>query len=168
MDMKVLYYPDYRLIADNKPLTSYTQVEATKVEEMFKLMYRTGGIGLAAPQVGWNVKLFILNITGDPLNKKVEKIYYNPVVKHDGSLISDIEGCLSFPGINAQIKRHEETTLEADTPAGHVKEHFVDLGARAVQHEMDHIEGMLFIERMTQADLRRNEMAIRALRNRRP
>ena len=168
MDMKVLFYPDFRLISDNKPLVSYTQEEATKVEEMFKLMYRTGGIGLAAPQVGWNVKLFILNITGDPLNKKVEKIYFNPVVKNDGGLVSDIEGCLSFPGINAQIKRYQETTLEAETPTGHVKEHFVDLGARAVQHEMDHLDGMLFIERMTQADLRRNEIAIRALRNHRP
>ena len=168
MEMKVLFYPDFRLIGDNKPLASYTQEEATKVEEMFKLMYRTGGIGLAAPQVGWNVKLFILNITGDPLNKKVEKIYFNPVVKNDGALVSDIEGCLSFPGINAQIKRYQETTLEADTPTGRVKEHFVDLGARAVQHEMDHLDGMLFIERMTQADLRRNEIAIRALRNRRP
>lgn len=168
MDMKVLFYPDYRLIGENKSLVAYTQEEATKVQEMFKLMYRTGGIGLAAPQVGWNVKLFILNITGDPVNKNAEKVYFNPIVRHDGILISDVEGCLSFPNILAQIKRYQETTLEAETPAGPIKEHFVDLGARAVQHEMDHLDGMLFIERMTQADLRRNEIAIRALRNRRP
>lgn len=168
MEMKVLFYPDYRLINTNAPLKAYTQEEASKVEEMFKLMYKTGGIGLAAPQIGWNIKLFILNITGDPTNKNTEKVYFNPVTKNDGPLISDTEGCLSFPGMNASIKRYQETVLEAETPTGHVKEHFVDLGARAVQHEIDHLDGMLFIERMTQADLRRNEVILRKMRNTRP
>jgi peptide deformylase len=166
--MKVLLYPDYRLINTNIPIKIYAHDEIAKVEEMFKLMYQIGGIGLAASQIGWGVKLFIINITGDPTNKNAERVYFNPVIKNDGPLISDTEGCLSFPNINAKIKRYQETILEAETPIGHVKEHFVDLGARAIQHEMDHIEGMLFIERMTQADLRRNEVALRILRNKRP
>lgn len=165
--MKVLFYPDYRLINTNVPLQSYTQEDAAKVEEMFKLMYQTGGLGLAAPQVGWNVRLFVMNISGDPKYKSTERVYFNPTIKNEGLMISDYEGCLSFPGINAKIKRYQETIMEADTPTGKVKEHFVDLGARAVQHEMDHLEGMLFIERMTQADLRRNEVTLRALRHRR-
>lgn len=164
MDMKVLLYPDTRLIADNTSIESYTKDVSDKVVEMFKVMYETKGIGLAAPQIGWNVKLFIMNVTGDSSNKSDERIYYNPTMKTYGELIIDMEGCLSFPQMAAWIKRYKEIELEAETPTGHIKETFIDLEARAIQHEIDHLNGLLFIEKMTPADLRRNEPLLRRMR----
>jgi peptide deformylase len=163
--MKILLYPDSRLTADNKPLDIYTDIEAQKVNEMFKLMYKTNGIGLAAPQVGWNVKLFILNLTGNQENKNDEKIYFNPSIILSGDLITDIEGCLSFPRIAAWIKRYQTAEITANTPTGKVTDTFVDFGARAIQHEIDHLNSQLFIERMTQADLRRYGKIIRQMKN---
>lgn len=160
--MKILLYPDSRLTANNKPLNMYTPAEAQKVDEMFTLMYQTKGIGLAAPQVGWNVRLFILNLTG---NKNDEKIYFNPSIQVSGDLITDMEGCLSFPKMVAWIKRHQTIELTADTPTGKITEQYTDFGARAIQHEMDHINSQLFIEKMSQADLRRNNKTLRQMRN---
>lgn len=162
--MEILLYPDPRLIETNDPLTEYTPEMAEKVKEMFELMYRTDGLGLAAPQVGWNVQLFVLNIT--PKDKSGERIYWNPKIFNLGDQVLDIEGCLSFPGVAAKIKRFEHTELHATTPTGEVTEYFEGLGARAIQHEMDHLEGMLFIDRMTPADQRKHAYALKQLRYR--
>lgn len=162
--LEILWYPDPRLVADNAPIKEYTPEMAERVKLMFELMYRTDGLGLAAPQIGWNVQLFVLNLT--PKDKTGEKIYWNPKITNSGSLVNDVEGCLSFPGINAKIKRYSSTILKADTPNGKVTESFEELGARAIQHEMDHLEGMLFIDRMTPADQRKHLAVLKQLRYR--
>lgn len=163
--MNILLFPDKRLVAQNKPLELYTEEVASKVSDMFKLMYETNGVGLAAPQIGWNVKLFILNISGDQSNKTLEKTYFNPIVKLLGDQIVDIEGCLSFPNIIANIKRYTEVELTASTPNGLVTEKFMDFEARAIQHEMDHINSQLFIERMTPADLKKHARILDRMRS---
>lgn len=163
--MNILLFPDKKLVAPNKTLESYTKETASKVSEMFQLMYQTNGVGLAAPQIGWNIKLFILNISGDPSNKNLEKIYFNPTVKLSGELVNDIEGCLSFPNIVALIKRYKEVELTSDTPNGIVTEKFIDFEARAIQHEMDHINSQLFIEKMTPADLKKHSKILDRMRN---
>jgi peptide deformylase len=76
------------------------------------------------------------------------------------------EGCLSFPGMNAIIQRHEEVRLVGEAPEGHVDEVLEGFNAQVVQHEMDHLEGILFVDRMTPADLRRNALALRGLEER--
>ena len=162
--MEVLLYPDPRLLEPNAPITEYTPEMAERVKEMFELMYKTDGLGLAAPQVGWNVQLFVLNLT--PKDKSGERVYWNPKIFNAGEQLLDIEGCLSFPGMSAKIKRFQTTEMTAQTPTGEVTEYFSDLGARAIQHEMDHLEGMLFIERMTPADQRKNAYAMKQLRYR--
>jgi peptide deformylase len=162
--LEILWYPDSRLTANNTPITEYTPEMADKVKEMFTLMYKTDGIGLAAPQIGWNVQLFVLNIT--PNDKSKERVYWNPKVFNTGSMINDVEGCLSFPTVNAKIKRYEHTEMTAQTPNGEVTEYFEGLGARAIQHEMDHLEGMLFIERMTPADQKKHAFILKQLRYR--
>jgi peptide deformylase len=162
--MEILWYPDSRLVANNAPITEYTPEMAEQVKEMFTLMYKTDGIGLAANQVGWNVQLFVMNIT--PNDKTGERVYWNPKILNIGDQVADIEGCLSFPTISAKIKRFEQTELNAETPTGHVTEYFEGLSARAIQHEMDHIEGMLFIDRMTPADQKKNAYVLKQLRYR--
>lgn len=162
--MEILLYPDPRLIDANAPITEYTSEMAEKVKEMFDLMYKTDGLGLAAPQVGWNVQLFVLNLT--PKDKTGERVYWNPKITNSGDQVLDIEGCLSFPNMAAKIKRFEQTEMTAQTPTGAVTETFTDLGARAIQHEMDHLDGMLFIDRMTPADQRKNAYTLKQLRYR--
>lgn len=162
--MEILFYPDPRLVEANAPITEYTPEMAERVKEMFTLMYKTDGLGLAAPQVGWNVQLFVLNLT--PKDKTGERVFWNPKILNIGGMVNDIEGCLSFPGMAAKIKRFEQTEMTAQTPNGEVTEYFTDLGARAIQHEMDHLDGMLFIDRMTPADQRKNAYGLKQLRYR--
>jgi peptide deformylase len=162
--LEILWYPDTRLTDTNSPVTEYTPEMAEKVKEMFTLMYKTDGIGLAAPQIGWNIQLFVMNVT--PKDKANERVYWNPKITNSGIQILDIEGCLSFPTVSAKIKRFQITELRAQTPNGAVTEYFEGLGARAIQHEMDHLDGMLFIERMTPADQKKNAFILKQLRYR--
>ena len=161
--MKVLLYPDSRLTQNNSLVRSYNDI-SSYIPEMFDLMYKTNGIGLAAPQVGINLQFFIMNVTGSPTNKADERVYFNPTIKTSGDTITDMEGCLSFPQIAAWIKRSNDVKLTAQTPTGQVVENFSELEARAIQHEIDHLDGLLFIERMTPADLRRNAQLLRKMR----
>jgi len=161
--MEIVTYPSEILLAINRPLQKYTPEAAAQVVEMLKLMYRTGGIGLAAPQVGWNVRLFTLGIPAVGDGDVKHRVLWNPEVETAGDLVPMREGCLSFPRIYAEIKRWTRVRLRAQSPEGPVDEIFVGLGAQAVQHEMDHLDGILFLEKMTPADRQRNDAAIRAL-----
>lgn len=162
--LSLVLYPDAKLTNSNAPITEYTPEMAEKVKDMFELMYATDGVGLAAPQIGWNVQLFVLNLT--PKDKTKQQVFWNPKVKNSGGWIDDIEGCLSFPGVFSKIKRYASTHLSAMTPEGPVELDFEDIGARAIQHEIDHLEGFLFIERMTPADQRKNLAMLKMLRYR--
>lgn len=164
VQVKILWYPDPRLIATNKPVAKYVPEMEPLIKAMFELMYKTDGIGLAAPQIGWNTQLFVMNLT--PKDKAGERVYWNPKITNSGEMISDIEGCLSFPGMSANIKRYAHTEMRAMTPTGEVVEQFDGLGARAIQHEIDHLDGMLFIERMTPADQRKHAYTLKQLRYR--
>lgn len=161
--MEIVLYPSDVLVAKNKPFGKYTSEDAARVVEMLKLMYQTGGVGLAAPQVGWNVRLFTLGVSAANDPEPKHRVIWNPEVEVSGEQKPMIEGCLSFPRISATIVRWNRVRLKAQTPEGPMDEIFVGLGAQAIQHEMDHLEGILFIEKMTPADRQRNDPAIRAL-----
>lgn len=164
VEIRILWYPDPRLVATNQPILKFTPDMESLTKAMFELMYKTDGIGLAAPQIGWNAQLFVMNLT--PNDKTGERVYWNPKITNSGDQVLDIEGCLSFPNMSAKIKRYSHTEMKAMTPAGEVTEHFDDLGARAIQHEIDHLEGMLFIDRMTPADQRKHAFNLKQLRYR--
>jgi peptide deformylase len=159
--MKILLYPHFRLSRPNQPLQQYTSKEKEKVAEMIDLMYKYDGVGLAAPQVGWNVQLFVMN-TG---KKGEEGIYINPKIVTSGDMIGVGEGCLSFPGLWATIKRFTNVQMTAEIPNRSIVQNFEGLQAQAIQHEIDHLEGMLIIERMTPADLRKNTLLLKRLKN---
>jgi len=120
------------------------------VREMFDLMYEANGIGLAANQVDLPYRLFVLNLKSDPEAREDEQVFLNPVITGRKGNAEGEEGCLSLPGLYAQVKRPERVSLNAYNLAGEEINLDLDgLFARAVQHEIDHLDGVLFIDRLS-------------------
>ncbi len=121
---------------------------------MFDLMYLHKGIGLAANQVELPYRLFIVNASGEEAAKDQEQVFINPVISRwTGSTEAD-EGCLSFPDITAPVRRAEKIVLSAYNLAGDDVHYELDgLFARAVQHENDHLDGVLFVDRLSPSHL---------------
>ena len=162
--MQILLYPDERLTAKAVELKEYTPETSRLVAEMLRLTSTRDGAGLAAPQVGWSARLFILSAPAAGDRDPKTRIVWNPSIETSGDLVPMGEGCLSFPGVWAEIQRWTRVRLLGQTPEGPIDEVFIGFGAQAVQHEMDHLEGLLFLEKMTEADRRLNEPILAALR----
>lgn len=160
--MEILRYPDPRLTFPNASLGAWSEDSANKVEQMRGVLLRSRGAGLAAPQVGWNVRLFLLSIPQEGGGKK-ERVIFDPVMEPAGGQKLMDEGCLSFPMMFGSIMRYDSVRITGMTPEGPVDEIVTNLEAQAVQHEMDHLNGILFIEKMTPADRKRNAFAIKEL-----
>jgi len=145
--MNILIYPDPRLRKKAQPLTSIDNKVHQKVEEMMELMHQSQGIGLAATQVGWNVRLFIIDADNNNHN---DKVFINPKIIEESGETNKEEGCLSFPGIMSKIIRAQRIKAHAYNLDGQKIEIEAEgLVARAWQHEMDHLDGCLFIDRMS-------------------
>ncbi len=116
--------------------------------DMLEVLKLQKGLGLAAPQAGENVRVFILN--PEELNLKGHSVFINPSVTTSGPLDKDEEGCLSIPGIFEYVRRPFSAAVTAYDLSG---EQFTleldDYAARAVQHENDHLDGILFVDRLT-------------------
>lgn len=120
------------------------------VEQMFELMYAAQGIGLAANQVDLPYRLFVINTSGDADLKDEEQVFINPVITRRQGTAEAEEGCLSLPGLYAQVKRPEKISVHAYNLQGEeIQAELDDLPARAVQHELDHLDGILFIDRLS-------------------
>lgn len=123
------------------------------VREMFDLMYAQEGIGLAANQVDLPYRFFILNVEGNP-EQGEELVFLNPVIGKRSGTVEAEEGCLSFPGIYAPVKRSAKITISAYNLAGEEVNYALSgLTARGAQHEYDHLDGVLFIDRLTPTGL---------------
>jgi peptide deformylase len=151
--LRILKYPHPALRHKSKPLRRVDAELKNIVREMFDLMYQQSGIGLAANQVGLPYRFFILNTEGDP-TKGDEVVFLNPVIiKRHGSVEAE-EGCLSFPEIYAPVKRSDKIVLSAYNLDGEeINYELEGLFARGVQHEYDHLDGKLFIDRLSPAAL---------------
>jgi len=104
------------------------------------------GVGLAAPQAGVDLQIFVVSLDG---TKENAKVYINPEISPSGPLVENDEGCLSLPGIYTKIKRHKKCTVTAtDLDGNRFNEQGEGLLARAFQHEFDHLQGMLIKDRM--------------------
>jgi peptide deformylase len=161
--MELIKYPDPRLSLRNEAIKEYTAEVGMKVAEMIPIMKEKDGVGLAAPQVGWNVRLFVGYVDEGKEASSI-RVYFNPRIELGGDTESAEEGCLSFPGIRPKIPRATEVTIRADTPTGPVVETIRHpLYARMIQHEMDHLDGLLLIERMNPAERARFKSQIKAL-----
>lgn len=123
------------------------------IDDMFETMYNSNGVGLAAPQVGVSVRLFVID--GAPFEeeevKDFKKVFINPVIKEEsGDPWKFNEGCLSIPGIREDIPRPTDVAIEYyDENWVKHKEVITGLAARIVQHEYDHVEGILFTDRIS-------------------
>jgi peptide deformylase len=147
--MKIVQYPHPALRYVCKPLTAIDASVRKAAEEMLELMYEAKGLGLAAPQVALPYRLLVLNLTGDRERKDQEGAYVNPVVLERKGSVEDEEGCLSFPGLYAKVRRAKSVKVQAYNLNGDpVEVAATDLAARAWQHEIDHLDGILFIDKM--------------------
>ena len=151
--LRILKYPHPALRHKSKPLRRVDGDLKNTVRRMFDLMYAQKGIGLAANQVDLPYRFFIINPEGDPETGQ-EFVFLNPVISKRHGTVEAEEGCLSFPEIYAPVKRSAKITVSAYNLAGEEQSYELDgLLARAVQHEYDHLDGVLFIDRLTPTGL---------------
>ena len=120
------------------------------IEQMLALMYEKEGVGLAANQVDLPYRLFVMNPSGDAAKRDEELVIINPVLSNPKGTAEAEEGCLSIPGVYADVKRADRITLHAYDLAGNeIERELEGFLARIVQHETDHLDGRLFIDRLT-------------------
>ena len=147
--LQVVKYPHPTQRHKSKPLRRVDGEVKEIVDEMFDLMYRQNGVGLAANQVDLPYRLFIVNLEADP-QKGEGVVFINPVIGRRSGTAEAEEGCLSFPEIYAPVKRSDKIVVSAYNLAGEEVNYRLDgLFARAVQHEYDHLDGILFIDRLS-------------------
>lgn len=122
------------------------------VQQMFQLMYAARGVGLAANQVGLPYRLFVINPEGDPAQKDQELVFINPRITRKKGSDDDEEGCLSLPEIHGTVTRATELIIDAfDLTGRQFEMQLEDFPARIIQHENDHLDGVLFIDRVQPA-----------------
>jgi peptide deformylase len=147
--LQVIQYPHPTLRHKSKPLKRVDAGLREIVREMFNLMYEHKGIGLAANQVDLPYRLFVLNLEG-AAKPAEEHVFINPILSNRKGSSEAEEGCLSLPGLYGEVRRPEKIRVNAYNLAGEEITFDVDgLFARAVQHEIDHLDGVLFIDRLS-------------------
>lgn len=128
------------------------------IDDMFETMYNANGVGLAAPQVGKGIRLFVVDATpvaeggdGDPTCEDFKRVFINPIIfEESGEEWNYEEGCLSIPGIREEVSRKSSLKIEYYDEKWDLYEEELDgFAARVVQHEYDHIEGVLFLDRIS-------------------
>lgn len=150
-DLRILKYPHPALRAENPEITEVTDEVKQLAKEMLKVMYAANGVGLAAPQVGINLQLMVFNPSGDAKKWLEEVILINPriIAVSDGKDV-DVEGCLSFPDMSGKVERKKWIKIEALSPKGTlVKKKYTGWQARIFQHEFDHLDKTLYIDRLS-------------------
>jgi peptide deformylase len=158
--MQIVRYPHPALFWKSKPITRIDRELQQTVDEMFELMYTHNGIGLAANQVALPFRLFVMNGTGDRNQPDAEWVFVNPEIVGRKGTIEAEEGCLSVPEVYGEVRRAEKIVVNAFDLDGKEFELALDeLEARVVQHEVDHLDGVLFVDRMT--DAKRREIELR-------
>jgi peptide deformylase len=148
--MKIVKYPHPALRGPVPPVTAIDKTVHLAAGEMLELMYTHEGLGLAAPQVALGFQLLVMNFEGDPERKDMEYVAINPVIVDSKGTLNDREGCLSFPGLYQNVRRAKTVKVQAYNLKGELYEMTCnDLVARVWQHEIDHLNGVLFIDKMS-------------------
>ena len=149
--MTIIKYPDSRLKQKSSPVEVFDENLAQMLDEMYQIMTQTNGIGLAAIQVGIPLRALIINLhreDGEQYKEDTLEII-NPVILKTKGLTTYREGCLSVPGFYEDIERFEEVSIAYQDRHGQEKIlQATELLAIAIQHEMDHLEGILFIDKL--------------------
>ena len=169
--IQIVPYPHPTLRHKSKPVRRVDAELVRTVREMFNLMYAHNGIGLAANQVDLPLRLFIVNLTAKP-DEGEEFVFINPVLSKPKGNEESEEGCLSFPELYGPVTRPKQITVQAYNLKGEeIRASLNGMLARVVQHEYDHLDGVLFVDRMSptaraqvQPTLNEFELSFRALR----
>ena len=151
--VEILQFPDERLRRLSQPVIDFNQELKALAERMLEIMYESNGIGLAAPQVNQTVRLIVVDVSEGRDNPR---IFVNPKIKQSSGSVDSSEGCLSVPEIRTTIKRYESVTVEyLDLSGEKHEEPLNDLMSICVQHEIDHLDGKLFIDYVPNIKLQR-------------
>ncbi|MEY4141244.1 MAG: hypothetical protein RL110_615 [Bacteroidota bacterium] len=162
MILPIIAYGDPQLKKPSEEVSSdFTQLKEL-IADMFETMYHAKGVGLAAPQIGQNIRLFIVDGApfadeeGEEPDPKAEgiaefkKVFVNPVIEEEsGDYWTFQEGCLSIPNLRENVSRQESLVISYQDENGvPKKESYSGYAARIIQHEYDHLEGVLFTDRL--------------------
>lgn len=151
----IVAYGDPVLRKKAEPIANDYPKLMTIIDNMFKTMYHSQGVGLAAPQVGISIRLFVIDSTpfkeDDESADGFKRVFINPeLINEEGEKWKFNEGCLSIPGIREDIERKPRLTIRYQDMnfETHIEE-FSGIKARIIQHEYDHLEGILFTDKLT-------------------
>lgn len=152
--LNILHFPDPKLRTVAKPVTVFDPELRQLVRDMFETMYEAPGIGLAATQVDRHIRLLVMDISDQGNHPRC---LINPeIIEADGEEESD-EGCLSVPGFYEKVRRAEHIRVRAQNDNGEIIEFEAEgLEAVCIQHEMDHLDGKLFVDYLS--SLKRNRI----------
>ena len=152
MKLSIVEYPDKRLRLKSKKVEKFDKNLHNLLDSMYPIMMNTNGIGLAAVQVAYPVQALILNIPEEDGEQPVENLLemMNPIITHkDGEIVYQ-EGCLSVPSFYEDITRFENITVNYQDRDANTKTLEADgLLSIAIQHEVDHLNGVLFIDKLS-------------------
>jgi peptide deformylase len=144
----VVKYGDPILEKATEPITKFDAELEELTEDMFASMYAAQGVGLAAPQIGLSIRVTVVDVTGGK-NPEAKLVLVNPEVIHAEGEKREEEGCLSIPGFRGYVVRPQFVTIKAQNAKGEFFEmRGEDLLARAFCHEIDHLDGILFIQHL--------------------
>jgi len=161
-DLRLVYYPAPILKKRAAPIEHMGAEVAALAARMFEIMREGKGLGLAAPQVGVGVRLFVCNVTGEPQD---DVIFVNPRLHDLSGSEEKEEGCLSIPGVNVMMRRPVSAGIDALGVKGRpFTLTGAELLARVWQHEMDHLDGRLIIDNMSTTDEIANRRAVKQLK----
>ena len=162
MILPILSYGNSILKKKALPISVKTKNLKSLINNMWETMYKAQGVGLAAPQIGESIRLFIVDtypfsdnedLSVDERNflKGFKKVFVNPVIiSETGKECFFNEGCLSIPGLREDVKRKDSIIIEfQDLNGKYIKESFSGIAARVIQHEYDHLEGILFTDKLS-------------------
>ena len=147
--LTIVEYPHPALRTKCKPVLTIDKDVVLAAGQMLELMYKFEGLGLAAPQVALDYRMIVINFAGKAEEKEHEFVAINPVIVEQKGTIKDREGCLSFPDLYRDIRRAKTVKVQGYTLDGKGFEMTcTDLPARIWQHEIDHLNGVMFIDKM--------------------
>ena len=146
--LRLKYYPEQVLLQKAKKVTTFDSSVRKLANDMLETMYDENGVGLAAPQVGVSKRIMVIDVSGeDEANEPI--VFINPqIIEKEGSLVG-LEGCLSFPNVFFEVRRFNRIVVKYQNLSGKDVKMVAqgDLLCRAIQHEIDHLDGELFINK---------------------
>lgn len=148
---RIRIFGDPVLRQEAEPVTAFGAAIEDLVEDMFETMYHAQGVGLAAPQIGLSTRVLVVDVRESETEAGGRYAFVNPVVLESSKALDKAtEGCLSIPGLEELVERPAAVVIEGVDPLGEPQRVEAEgLLARALQHEIDHLDGILFLDRVT-------------------